>query len=237
MKIAFSKGSLLDNLEPFQIESIVGGTLPVELANKLNKMLLLSPPPPKSPAASGSSRRSSKTSASIQFRLEDAEQLLRSASSPSRLGTKSVWFVCLFVLIHLLSSDCSINASSKTSPTASITSAKKDNGEDEGQGTEVPPKSPTFQPMRTPPLLIALLGIHSTNQFIKSINPIHCICIILIATTGWIAFAAAVFCLWEDWSYFTSVYFFFISMSTIGFGDVTPQHPQVMQMDEWMNCI
>ncbi|KAL3105408.1 hypothetical protein niasHT_025772 [Heterodera trifolii] len=54
--------------------------------------------------------------------------------------------------------------------------------------------------------------------------------IALTVTTAWIALSAAVFCLWEEWSYFTSVYFFFISMSTIGFGDVTPEHPQYMIM-------
>ncbi|KAL3104637.1 hypothetical protein niasHT_022348 [Heterodera trifolii] len=54
--------------------------------------------------------------------------------------------------------------------------------------------------------------------------------IALTVTTTWIALSAAVFCLWEEWSYFTSVYFFFISMSTIGFGDVTPEHPQYMIM-------
>uniref|UniRef100_A0A1I7X1T8 Ion_trans_2 domain-containing protein n=1 Tax=Heterorhabditis bacteriophora TaxID=37862 RepID=A0A1I7X1T8_HETBA len=43
-------------------------------------------------------------------------------------------------------------------------------------------------------------------------------------TIGWILLSAAVFCIWEDWSYFTSIYFFFISC----LGDVTPDHPQYM---------
>ncbi|EYC42471.1 hypothetical protein Y032_0530g2999 [Ancylostoma ceylanicum] len=50
----------------------------------------------------------------------------------------------------------------------------------------------------------------------------------LFATIGWILLAAAVFCIWEDWTYFTSIYFFFISSSTIGLGDVTPAHPEYM---------
>ncbi|KAI1715735.1 ion channel domain-containing protein [Ditylenchus destructor] len=50
----------------------------------------------------------------------------------------------------------------------------------------------------------------------------------LFVTFGWMGLSAAVFCLWEEWSYFTSLYFFFISMSTIGFGDVTPKHPEYM---------
>ncbi|WKY09046.1 hypothetical protein Q1695_001861 [Nippostrongylus brasiliensis] len=50
----------------------------------------------------------------------------------------------------------------------------------------------------------------------------------ICATVAWILLAAAVFCIWEDWSYFTSIYFFFISCSTIGLGDVTPAHPEYM---------
>ncbi|KAK6046304.1 Ion channel [Cooperia oncophora] len=50
----------------------------------------------------------------------------------------------------------------------------------------------------------------------------------LCATVAWIMLAAAVFCIWEEWTYFTSIYFFFISCSTIGLGDVTPAHPEYM---------
>ncbi|GMS79100.1 hypothetical protein PENTCL1PPCAC_1275, partial [Pristionchus entomophagus] len=50
----------------------------------------------------------------------------------------------------------------------------------------------------------------------------------LIATVAWILLSAAVFCLWEDWDFFTSVYFFVISLTTIGLGDVTPAHPEYM---------
>ncbi|VDO97526.1 unnamed protein product [Heligmosomoides polygyrus] len=50
----------------------------------------------------------------------------------------------------------------------------------------------------------------------------------IAATVAWILLAAAVFCIWEDWTYFTSIYFFFISCSTIGLGDVTPAHPEYM---------
>lgn len=31
---------------------------------------------------------------------------------------------------------------------------------------------------------------------------------------------------WEDWNYLESIYFVFISISTIGFGDITPAHPK-----------
>ncbi|VDM68870.1 unnamed protein product [Strongylus vulgaris] len=57
----------------------------------------------------------------------------------------------------------------------------------------------------------------------------------IFATIAWILLAAAVFCIWEDWTYFTSIYFFFISSSTIGeatptesLGDITPAHPEYM---------
>uniref|UniRef100_A0AC35G7M0 Potassium channel domain-containing protein n=1 Tax=Panagrolaimus sp. PS1159 TaxID=55785 RepID=A0AC35G7M0_9BILA len=50
----------------------------------------------------------------------------------------------------------------------------------------------------------------------------------IVFTFLWIVASSAVFCLWEDWSYGTSVYFFIISTSTIGFGDVTPDHPEYM---------
>lgn len=40
----------------------------------------------------------------------------------------------------------------------------------------------------------------------------------IIFTVLWVVAASATFCLWEDWSYGTSVYFFIISTSTIGFG-------------------
>lgn len=39
---------------------------------------------------------------------------------------------------------------------------------------------------------------------------------------------AAVFTLWENWSFFESFYFVYISLSTIGFGDYVPKHPVFM---------
>lgn len=36
-----------------------------------------------------------------------------------------------------------------------------------------------------------------------------------------------IFCFWEtEWDYFTAFYFFFISLSTIGLGDIVPDHPK-----------
>lgn len=39
---------------------------------------------------------------------------------------------------------------------------------------------------------------------------------------------AAFYTMWEEWSFFESFYFVFISMSTIGFGDYVPNHPMRM---------
>lgn len=51
----------------------------------------------------------------------------------------------------------------------------------------------------------------------------------LMVTVGWIFLCAALFCTWErKWSYFESIYFFFISLTTIGLGDVVPEHPRYM---------
>lgn len=39
---------------------------------------------------------------------------------------------------------------------------------------------------------------------------------------------AFIYWTWENWGFFESFYFVFISMSTIGFGDFVPQHPMYM---------
>ncbi|VDP14544.1 unnamed protein product [Soboliphyme baturini] len=44
-------------------------------------------------------------------------------------------------------------------------------------------------------------------------------------------FCAGLFCIWEDWNYFTSFYFFFVSLSTIGLGDVLPSHPKLLVLN------
>uniref|UniRef100_A0A0N4ZSX1 Potassium channel subfamily K member 18 n=1 Tax=Parastrongyloides trichosuri TaxID=131310 RepID=A0A0N4ZSX1_PARTI len=44
----------------------------------------------------------------------------------------------------------------------------------------------------------------------------------VFVTLIWIFLSAGLFCLWEDWTYGSSAYFIFISLLTIGFGDMYP---------------
>ncbi|XP_047365639.1 uncharacterized protein LOC124955363 isoform X2 [Vespa velutina] len=45
---------------------------------------------------------------------------------------------------------------------------------------------------------------------------------------GYIFIGATLYNAWEQWGFFESFYFVFISMSTIGFGDYVPKHPMYM---------
>ncbi|CAJ0915568.1 unnamed protein product, partial [Mesorhabditis belari] len=48
---------------------------------------------------------------------------------------------------------------------------------------------------------------------------------------AWIFICSATFCIWEsEWDYFVAFYFFFISLSTIGLGDITPTQPRYLLM-------
>lgn len=55
--------------------------------------------------------------------------------------------------------------------------------------------------------------------------PISVAIVILVL---YIIIGAVVYNLWEQWTFFESFYFVFISMSTIGLGDLVPDHPIFM---------
>jgi hypothetical protein len=55
------------------------------------------------------------------------------------------------------------------------------------------------------------------------------ITVCLILMTGYISLGAVLFSVWEDWDFLTGSYFCFITLSTIGFGDIVPG----MQSDAW----
>ncbi|KAH7731300.1 S-phase kinase-associated protein 1A [Aphelenchoides avenae] len=60
----------------------------------------------------------------------------------------------------------------------------------------------------------------------------------LFVCVGYICGCAALFLLWETrWNYFTSLYFFFISLSTIGLGDVVPDKPHMLILMFWLVII
>src|SRR6218665_3347556 len=68
--------------------------------------------------------------------------------------------------------------------------------------------------------------IDAKDHHDKVTVPIY-ICLILI--TGYIFAGALLFATWEKWDYLTGSYFCFITLSTIGFGDIVPG----MQRADW----
>ncbi|CRL08506.1 CLUMA_CG021285, isoform B [Clunio marinus] len=54
------------------------------------------------------------------------------------------------------------------------------------------------------------------------------ISVAIIMLLTYMLFGAAIYCSWEDWNFFEAFYFVFVSISTIGFGDLVPTHPIYM---------
>ncbi|KAL7070969.1 hypothetical protein ACQ4LE_009949, partial [Meloidogyne hapla] len=185
LNYAVSKGSLLNNLEPYQIETIIDPR-----CNLITKKLLSSKTTNK---ANTETLNKTNNKTQIKLKLNEAKELFLKSSSIAAVQSNN------------LKND-SIDIEKQNNLNNSKETILE---EEEEQSIKSPPQSSSGKSTikHNPPLFIAL-----------------------IVTTGWIFLAAAIFCLWEEWSYFTSIYFFFISMSTIGFGDITPQHPQYMIM-------
>ncbi|XP_047105095.1 potassium channel subfamily K member 18-like [Schistocerca piceifrons] len=58
-----------------------------------------------------------------------------------------------------------------------------------------------------------------SNEALQSRVPVW---LVLVVLTGYICLGAAIFARWEDWSFLDGAYFCFITLSTIGFGDLVP---------------
>ncbi|CAG9830025.1 unnamed protein product [Diabrotica balteata] len=54
------------------------------------------------------------------------------------------------------------------------------------------------------------------------------ISVALFILAAYMFIGSLVYCAWEKWEFFTSFYFVFISLSTIGFGDFIPSQPVVL---------
>ncbi|KAG8227874.1 hypothetical protein J437_LFUL007184, partial [Ladona fulva] len=71
-------------------------------------------------------------------------------------------------------------------------------------------------------------GISAPAGFLRraarSLSAVAAVACLLV----YLAFGAAVFTLWEQWTFFEGFYFCFITMTTIGFGDLVPQEPKYM---------
>ncbi|KAL3120686.1 hypothetical protein niasHT_007978 [Heterodera trifolii] len=60
----------------------------------------------------------------------------------------------------------------------------------------------------------------------------------LVILLMWTMLSAALFCIWEtEWGYMTSIYFFFVSISTVGLGDLVPTNPDMMIVNFFMILI
>ncbi|PAV59281.1 hypothetical protein WR25_18415 [Diploscapter pachys] len=60
----------------------------------------------------------------------------------------------------------------------------------------------------------------------------------LLICLTWVCLCATLFLLWEKrWTFFTALYFFCISLSTIGLGDVVIDHPHMLILMFWLVII
>ncbi|XP_015111058.1 TWiK family of potassium channels protein 7 isoform X4 [Diachasma alloeum] len=76
---------------------------------------------------------------------------------------------------------------------------------------------------RLPPLMTRLIPSNNTGR--RSLGAFAAVVLLFI----YLSCGAAMFMLWEDdWNFFDGFYFWFVTMTTIGFGDLVPKKPKYM---------
>lgn len=91
---------------------------------------------------------------------------------------------------------------------------------------------PTAQGARHPstPLVQGHDSTASVTQLTDD-TPTHVpVSLVLVFLVAYMTLGALMFSLWEGWSFFEALYFVFVSMSTIGFGDYVPKQPMFMMV-------
>ncbi|CAD5226616.1 unnamed protein product [Bursaphelenchus xylophilus] len=91
--------------------------------------------------------------------------------------------------------------------------------------------APTFPRLETNTSIDALSGEYTAEDELlpqAGAPPRMPVLVAIGITVGWIFFCAALFMMWENWTYGESCYFMFISMSTIGLGDVKVDRKDLM---------
>ncbi|VDM53815.1 unnamed protein product [Angiostrongylus costaricensis] len=76
----------------------------------------------------------------------------------------------------------------------------------------------------------SLPSLSDVDEVEEKRTPRMSVKVALCITIGWIFFCSGLFRLWEDWTYAESCYFMYISLSTIGLGDISVQRRDMMVM-------
>ncbi|KAK8755116.1 hypothetical protein V5799_002179 [Amblyomma americanum] len=112
----------------------------------------------------------------------------------------------------------------------SVSKGSDNNGSATGPLTEKSGRPPELSPppspdkgVGTPPSSAAELPAKKPAKESTPISqeriPVY---LVLMLVCGYICFGATLFSVWEDWSFLDGAYFSFITLSTIGFGDIVP---------------